>query len=96
MQVSQATVAKYRVRHRKLPSQHWRTFLKNHKQTLVSADFFVVRTTTFRVLFVWVILPHDRRRPIHFAVTVHPRSEWTSRQLLEAFPWGQRASLSAA
>src|SRR6202030_880265 len=39
-----ATVAKDRVRHRKPPSQHWRTFLKNHMPTLVSADFFVVRT----------------------------------------------------
>jgi putative transposase len=87
IQVSQATVAKYMVGHRKPPSQNWRTFLKNHIQTLVSADFFVVPTITFRVLFVLVILSHDRRRPIHFAVTAHPTSEWTSRQLLEAFPW---------
>ncbi len=54
-------------------------------QTLVSADFFVVPTITFRVLFVLVILSHDRRRPIHFAVTAHRASEWTPRQLLEAF-----------
>jgi len=56
-------------------------------QTLVSADFFVVPTVTFRVLFVFVILSHDRRRPIHFAVTANPTAEWTARQLLEAFPW---------
>jgi putative transposase len=87
IQVSQATLAKYMVRYRKPPSQHWRTFLKNHIQTLVSADFFVVPTITFRDLFVFVILSHDRRRPIHFAVTAHPTSEWTARQLLEAFPW---------
>jgi putative transposase len=87
IQVSQATVAKYMVWHRKPPSQNWRTFLKNHIQTLVSADFFVVPTITFRDLFVFVILSHDRRRPIHFAVTAHPTSEWTARQLLEAFPW---------
>jgi transposase InsO family protein len=87
IQVSQATVAKYIARLRKPPSQHWRTFLKNHMQNLVSADFFVVPTITFRVLFVLVILSHDRRRPIHFAVTAHPTSEWTARQLLEAFPW---------
>jgi putative transposase len=86
-QVSQATVAKYMVRHRKPPSQNWRTFLKNHMQTLISADFFVVPTITFRVLFVLVVLSHDRRRPIHFAVTAHPTSEWTAQQLLEAFPW---------
>jgi putative transposase len=87
IQVSQATVAKYIARLRKPPSQHWRTFLKNHMQNLVSADFFVVPTITFRVLFVLVILSHDRRRPIHFAVTAHPTAEWTARQLLEAFPW---------
>jgi hypothetical protein len=50
IQISQATVAKYMVRHRKPPSQKWRTFLKNHMPTLVSADFFVVPTITFRLL----------------------------------------------
>src|SRR5271168_295462 len=86
-QLSEATVAKYMVRHRKPPSQTWHTFLKNHMRNLVSADFFVVPTITFRLLFVFVILSHDRRRPIRFAVTEHPTSEWTARQLLEAFPW---------
>lgn len=85
--LSQATVAKYMVRHRRPPSQTWRTFLKNHMQSLVSADFFVVPTITFRLLFVFVILSHDRRRPIHLAVTANPTAEWTTRQLLEAFPW---------
>jgi transposase InsO family protein len=87
MEVSQATVAKYMVRHRKPPSQTWRTFLKNHMKDSVSADFFVVPTIAFRILFVFVILGHDRRRPIHFAVTENPAAEWTARQLLEAFPW---------
>ena len=85
--ISQATVAKYMPRHRKPPSQNWSTFLKNHMSTLVSANFFVVPTITFRVLFAFVILSHDRRRPIHFAVTANPTAEWTARQLLEAFPW---------
>ena len=56
-------------------------------QSLVSVDFFVVPTITFRLLFVFVILSHDRRRPIHLAVTANPTAEWTTRQLLEAFPW---------
>jgi putative transposase len=56
-------------------------------QTMVSVDFFVVPTITFRILFVFVILSHERRRPIHFAVTANPTSEGTARQLLEAFPW---------
>ncbi len=87
IEVSQATVAKYMVRHRKPPFQTWRTFLNNHMKTLVSADFFVVSTISFRLLFVFVILDHDRRRPFHFAVTEHPTAEWTAHQLLEAFPW---------
>jgi len=86
-ELSQATVAKYMVRRRKPPSQTWRTFLKNHTKEIVAADFFVVPTAFFQVLFVFVILSHDRRRPIHFAVTEHPTAEWTARQLLEAFPW---------
>ena len=49
--------------------------------------FFLVPTITFRLLFVFVILSHDRRRPIHIAVTANPTAEWTTRQLLEAFPW---------
>jgi len=85
--LSQATVAKYMVRCRRPPSQGWRTFLKNHMQSLVSADFFVVPTITFRLLFVFVILSHHRRRLIHLAVTANPTTEWTTRQLLEAFPW---------
>ena len=38
--VSEATVAKYMVRHQKPPSQTWRTFLTNHVSQLASADFF--------------------------------------------------------
>ena len=87
IELSQATVAKYMVRHRKPPSQTWRTFLKNHMTNMVSADFFVVPTITFRLLFVFVILSHDRRRPVHFALTTNPTSEWAAHQLVEAFPW---------
>jgi hypothetical protein len=87
-ELSQATVAKYLVRHRKPPSQNWRTFLNNHMQSLVSADFFVVPTITFRLLFVFVILSHDRHRPLPFAITKHhPTAGWAARQLSEAFPW---------
>jgi transposase InsO family protein len=86
-ELSQATVAKYMVRPRKPPSQTWRTFLANHTKDLVASDFFAAPTVLFRVLFVLVILSHDRRRLVHFAVTEHPTAEWTARQLLEAFPW---------
>ena len=85
--LAQATVAKYMVRHRKPPSQTWRTFLENHAKELVSTDFFVVPTATFRLLFVFLVLSHDRRRLLHFGVTSHPTAEWTARQLIQAFPW---------
>ena len=87
IKVSEPTVAKYMLRHRNPPSQTWRTFLTNHIKDLVSADFFVVPTATFRLLFVFVILSHDRRRIVHFAVTSNPAAEWTAQQLLQAFPW---------
>jgi hypothetical protein len=87
IEVSQVTVAKYMVRHRKPPSQNWRTFLDNHLEGLVSIDFFVVPTLRFQVLFVFVILAHQRRRVLHFNVTEHPTAEWTAKQLLQAFPW---------
>ena len=87
IQLSQATVAKYMVRQRKPPSQTWRTFLENHVKQLVATDFLVVPTVTFRLLFVFVVLGHDRRRAIHFNVTAHPTAEWTARQIAEAFPW---------
>src|SRR5271155_3082071 len=85
--IAESTVAKYMIRRRRPPSQTWRTFLANHTQDMVSSDFFVVPTVFFRVLFVLVILSHDRRRPVHVAVTEYPTSEWVTHQLLEAFPW---------
>ncbi len=85
--ISQATVSKYMIRHPKPPSQTWRTFLRNHVGCLASVDFFVVSTATFRLLFVFIVLHHERRRIVHFGVTAHPTSLWVSQQIREAFPW---------
>jgi putative transposase len=87
--VSQASVAKYVVRRRRPPSQSWRTFLANHVQQIMAADFFVVPTATGRLLFVLVMLAHHRRRVVHVAVTAHPTAAWTAQQLREAFPWDE-------
>ena len=87
--VCQATVAKYMGRRRQPPSQTWRTFLRNHIGQIVAADFFVVPTATYRLLFVLVLLAHDRRRIRHVAVTAHPTAAWTAQQLREAFPWDE-------
>jgi len=85
--LSQTTVAKYMIRHRKPPSPSWRAFLNNHVKDLVSIDFFTVPTVTFNVLFVFVVLAHDRRRVVHFNVTESPGAKWTAQQIVEAFPW---------
>jgi putative transposase len=87
--ISQATVAKYMARPTVSPSQSWRTFLANHVQQIAAADFFVVPTATCRLLFVLVILAHERRRVVHVAVTDHPTAAWTAQQLREAFPWNE-------
>jgi len=85
--VSQATVAKYLARKDEPPSQSWRTFLENHVKCLASIDFFTVPTIRFGVLYVFLVLAHDRRRVVHFNVTASPTAEWTARQITEAFPW---------
>jgi hypothetical protein len=46
-----------------------------------------VPTATFRVLCVFVVLTHDRRRIVHVNVTAHPTAAWTAQQLREAWPW---------
>jgi len=89
IEISENTVAKYMVRRRKPPSQTWRTFLDNHVKNLVSVDFFTVPTIRFQVLYVFLVLAHDRRRVVHFNVTAHPTAEWTAQQLREAFPFDQ-------
>src|SRR6516225_6441639 len=83
--IAESSVSKYMVRCRKPPSQTWRTFLENHAQQLVSIDFFTVPTIRFQVLYVFLVLAHDRRRVLHFNVTAHPTAEWTGQQLREAF-----------
>src|SRR6266513_2685456 len=87
--IGESSVSKYMVRCRKPPSQTWRTFLENHAQQLVSIDFFTVPTIRFQVLYVFLVLAHDRRRILHFNVTAHPTADWTGQQLREAFPFAQ-------
>ena len=87
IEVAKSTVEKYRPRGHKPPSPTWRTFLDQHVRDLVSIDFFLVPTATLRVLFVFVVLAHGRRRIIYFYVTAHPTAQWTAQQLVEAFPF---------
>ncbi len=84
-----STIDKYRIHPRKPPSQTWRTFLDNHVKDIVAVDFFTVPTATFRILFTFVVLRHDRRQIVHFNVTSHPTAEWTAQQIVEAFPFDE-------
>ena len=86
IEVSERTVSRLLRRRRRPPSQTWRTFLTNHVAGLMSMDFFTVPTLTGRVLFVLVLLSHQRRRIVHFAITEHPTAMWTAQQIIEAFP----------
>src|SRR6516165_139555 len=87
--IGETSVSKYMVRGRKPASQTWRTYLENHVQRLVSIDLFTVPTLRFQILYVFLVLAHDRRRILHFNVTAHPTAEWTVQQLREAFPFDQ-------
>jgi transposase InsO family protein len=72
------------------PSQTWRTFLRNHAPQIWAADLFTVPTVTFRTLYVFFFISHDRRELVHCRVTAHPTAAWVWRQLIEATAWGQR------
>jgi hypothetical protein len=58
-----------------------RTFLENHARDLVSIGFFTVSTAKLRVLFVFIVLSHERRRVVHFNVIEHPTAAWTAQQI---------------
>ena len=88
IEISERTVSSLMPSRRsKPPSQTWRTFLKNHMTGMVGIDFFTAPTATFRILFVLVVLCHNRRRVVHFNVALNPTARWTAQQIVEAFPW---------
>ena len=66
--------------------QHWSAFVRNHAAAILSCDFCVVVTATFRLLYVFVVIEHQTRRIVHCNVTAHPTAAWTLQQLREAIP----------
>ena len=84
--VAELTVARYMQRTSPRPSPTWRAFLATHARDIIAVDFFLVPTLTFRLLFVFIGLRHDRREVIYVNVTDHPTARWAARQLIEAFP----------
>jgi putative transposase len=92
LRVSPRTIRKYmpkRLDHgwyRRVPSQRWRSFVRNHAQAIVACDFCVAVTATFRLLSVLVVMGHATRRILHANVTAHPTTAWTMQQLRDTIP----------
>jgi hypothetical protein len=94
--ISERTVSRILRRLRRPPNQTWRTFLHNHVGQMVSIDFFTVPTITMKVLFVFVLLEHYRRKVLHFNVTEHPTAAWTAQQIVRRSQTDRRPSISSA
>src|SRR5712672_79267 len=89
IEVAQSTVAKYMARSGRGRSQTWKTFLHNHSAGIAAMDFLIVPTINFKLLFVLVIIRHQRRRLISLTVTAHPTAEWIAHRITDAFPWNE-------
>src|SRR5262249_59657996 len=85
IEVSERTVSRVLRTIKRPPSQSWKTFLRNHIGEIVAIDFFTGPTIRLRVLFVFLVLEHQRRRVLYFGVTEHPTAEWAGQQVVEAF-----------
>lgn len=84
-ELAESTIAKYMV-HRPRPGggQRWTTFLRNHARQIAACDLLVVQTLTFRILYVFVVLSHDRRKILHFGITPNPTDSWLAGQIRTA------------
>jgi len=89
IQVSESTVGRYMIRIGRPRSQGWKTFLRNQAKGIAAIDLFTVRTISFKLLYVLVILRHHRRSLVQVAVTNNPTAEWIAGQVTEAFPWNE-------
>jgi hypothetical protein len=85
--VAQSTGEKDRPRGRKPLSPTWKAFFHNHVKALVACDFFTVPPASFKVLCVFIMRAHERRRSIHVNLTDHPTAPWTAQPIVEAFSW---------
>jgi transposase InsO family protein len=85
--IAQSTVEKYMPKRKRRTPQTWKTFLKNHSKEIVAIDFFIVPTLKLKMLWNLVVLSHDRRKILHFAVTENPSRTWTAQQLRNIFPF---------
>ncbi len=87
--VSEIAVSRYLVCYPADPDQikRWTAFLRNHKDAIAAMDFFTVPTISLKVLYVWFVIEHRRRRVVHFNATCNPTAAWAIQHLREAFPY---------
>src|SRR6202022_2735647 len=71
---------------RRTSSQHWRTFVHNHAESLVACDFLMAVTPRFRGRDVLVMMEVGSRQILHDNVTPRPTACWTLQEFREAFP----------
>ena len=81
--ISERTVSRILRTIKRPPSQTWKTFLQNHVGELVSIDFFTVPTVSLRVLYVFLVLEHKRRKVVQFGVTDRPTATWVGQQIVD-------------
>jgi len=67
----------------------WKVRRGQPGRSVISREIRDLIRIRFQVLYVFLVLAHDRRRILHFNVTAHPTAEWTGQQLREAFPYDQ-------
>jgi len=95
--ISQSTVLRYMPKKPpKTSKQRWKSFLRNHASQIVSADFLVVPTITFRLLYVIVFLSHDRRKIIHFNITPHVLQSAAAERILRKTDREHKAGVSGS
>jgi hypothetical protein len=75
---------------RRVSTERWMTFVRNHASALIACDFATVITVRFRTLYVLVLMEVGTRRILHCNGTAHPTAEWTAQQFREAIPSDHR------
>ena len=69
-----------------MSSQRWAAFVRNHAKAIIAADFLIIATARFQLLYVLVVMEIGTRKIVHVNVTPHPTAEWTLQQFREAIP----------
>ncbi len=71
--------------HKRISSQRWMTFVRNHARALLACDFMVAVTVRFRVIYVFVVMEVGTRKLLHVNATAHPTANLLQ-QFREALP----------